>query len=57
MLYAINKTKYVDTAIVGRAKTLRIAVVLANNIHHAAIRKIGHISQSIPLECSVTWII
>lgn len=56
MLYAINKTKYVDTAIVGRAKILRIAAVLANNIHHAAIRKIGHTSQSNPLECSVTWI-
>jgi hypothetical protein len=55
VLYVINKTKYVDIAIAGRDKILRIVVVLANKIHHATIRIIGHTTQSISVECNVAW--
>jgi hypothetical protein len=38
---------------VGRDKILRIVVVLTNKIHHAAIRRIGHTIQSMPVEFKV----
>jgi hypothetical protein len=53
VLYAINKTKYVDIAIAGIAKILKIVIVLANKIHHATNRKMGHTIQSIPVEWKV----
>ena len=51
-LYEIYKTKYDEMVITGREKNLRIEFVLANNAHHATIRKTGHTMQSNPEECN-----
>ena len=48
VLNEIYKTKYDETVITGREKNLRRGFVLANNTHHATIRKTGHTMQSIP---------
>lgn len=50
--YEIYKTKYDEMVITGREKNLRIGFVLANNAHHATIRKTGHTTQSDPEECN-----
>jgi hypothetical protein len=49
-LYKLHKEKYVEIAIVGTAKIFSMALVFAINIHHAMSRKIGHSSQSNPVE-------
>jgi len=46
--------KYVDIAIAGRAKILRIVKVLDNMINHAIIRRTGQIIRSIPFEWKVS---
>jgi hypothetical protein len=52
VLYEIYKTKYDEMVINGREKNFRMGFVLANNAHHATIRKIGHIMQSNPEDCN-----
>jgi hypothetical protein len=49
-LYKIHREKYVEIAIVRIAKILKILLVFAINTHHAMSRKIGHSSQSNPVE-------
>lgn len=51
------KTKYEEIVIIGSERSLIMGFVLANNAHHAAIRKTGHTIQSIPEECNVAWIV
>ena len=57
VLYEIYKTTYDAMVITGREKSLRIGFVLANNTHHATIRKTGHTIQSIPDEYNAAWIV
>jgi len=57
ILYEIYKTKYDAMVITGRDKSLIKGFVLANNTHHAAIRKTGQTIQSIPEYCNVDWIV
>jgi hypothetical protein len=57
VLYEIYKTKYDAMVIIGREKSLRSGFVLANNTHHAPIRKTGHTIQSILDEYNAACIV